>query len=131
MIAANVLALADRGPTLVHAHAAHLQRPQSSMRMGGDPVRWWSAGAIVGARLGAGYAVVGTALGTFHAHGVGAPAPDTLEGLLHGLPGARSLLDPRRAPGGLAARVSPWFGYAPLDPAQVADLDAIAYVRDA
>ena len=29
-----------------------------------------------------------------------------------------------------AARVSPWFGYAPLDPAHVANTDGIVFVKD-
>ena len=28
-------------------------------------------------------------------------------------------------------RVSPWFGYAPVDPAQVASKDGIVFVKDA
>jgi erythromycin esterase-like protein len=58
MMAANLLAIAERGPALVHAHLAHLQLSESSMRMGGEPLGWWSAGAIAAARLGEGYAVL-------------------------------------------------------------------------
>jgi hypothetical protein len=58
MMAANLLAIAERGPALVHAHLAHLQLSPSSMRMGGDPLEWWSAGAIAAAQLGDGYAVL-------------------------------------------------------------------------
>ncbi|WP_248294137.1 erythromycin esterase family protein [Actinoplanes sp. TBRC 11911] len=58
MMAANLLAIAERGPALVHAHLAHLQLNVSSMRMGGPPLRWWSAGAIAAAHLGEGYAVL-------------------------------------------------------------------------
>ena len=29
-----------------------------------------------------------------------------------------------------AARVSPWYGYAPLDPAHLASMDAIVFVKD-
>ncbi|MFB9238255.1 erythromycin esterase family protein [Plantactinospora siamensis] len=136
MMAANLLALAERGPTLVHAHNAHLQRDRSTMRLWQGPVRWWGAGAIVAARLGAGYAFVATALGTIRHRGVPTPEPDTLEGLLYALPDDRSLLDARRLAAAVevvrpAARVSPWFGYAPLDPAQVARADGILYVKDA
>jgi erythromycin esterase-like protein len=55
MMAANLLAIAERGPALVNANNGHLQRHKSSMRMG-EPVEWWSAGAIVSAQLGAEYA---------------------------------------------------------------------------
>src|SRR3954454_3716047 len=47
MMAANLLAVAERGPALVHAHNGHLQRDRSTMWMGGRSLEWWSAGAIV------------------------------------------------------------------------------------
>ncbi|WP_229401573.1 erythromycin esterase family protein [Micromonospora okii] len=136
MMAANLLAVAERGPALVYAHHAHLQRHESTMRMWQGPVRWWSAGAIVDARLGQEYAVLATALGTIRHHGVSTPPPDTVEGLLYALPQDRYVVDVRRLAAALgdvppAARVSPWFGYAPLDPAHLAGNDAIVFVRDA
>ena len=136
MMAANLLAIAERGPALVHAHNGHLQRDQSSMRMGGQRVEWWSAGAIASAQLGEGYAFMATALGTIRRHGVETPPPDTLEGLLYALPGDRCVLDARQLAGVLgdlrpAPRVSPWFGYAPLDPAHVASMDGIVFAKDA
>jgi erythromycin esterase-like protein len=136
MMAANLLAIAARGPALVHAHNSHLQRDKSSMRMGGQRLEWWSAGAIVNARLGDGYAFLATALGTIRHHGVQTPPPDTLEGLLYALPDDRYVVDARRLAAILddvapAARVSPWFGYAPLDPAQVVNTDGIVFVKDA
>ncbi|MFF2198663.1 erythromycin esterase family protein [Streptomyces sp. NPDC058157] len=135
MMADNLLALAERGPVLVFAHNAHLQRERSSMRMGGTPLEWWSAGALVDARLGREYAFVATAVGTIRHHGVDAPPPDTVEGLLHALPQDRPLVDPRGLAAALGAtppgpRVSPWFGYAPLDPAHLAAVDGLVYVRD-
>jgi erythromycin esterase-like protein len=136
MMASNLLALAERGPTLVNAHNGHLQRDKSSMRMAGQPLEWWSAGAIVSARLGQDYSVIATALGTIGDHGVPAPAPETVEGLLYALPQDRYLVDGRRLAAILgdatpAPRVSPWFGYAPLDPARLASHDGIVFVRDA
>ncbi|GAA0806941.1 erythromycin esterase [Spirilliplanes yamanashiensis] len=133
MMAANLLALAGRGPVLVHAHNSHLQRDPSSMRMGGEPVRWWSAGAIAGTYLGDDYAVLATAVGTIHHRGVGVPPPDTVEGLLYAQPGDRRLADPRglAAAAGRDARVSPWYGYAPLDPAHLPNYDGIVFLRDA
>ncbi|WP_370410765.1 erythromycin esterase family protein [Streptomyces fradiae] len=134
MMAENLLALADRGPVLVYAHNSHLQREKSTMRMGGDPLEWWSAGAQVSARLGAEYAFLPTALGTLRHQGVDTPAPDTLEGLLHEqLPPTPSLVDARRLAATLTlpeARVSPWFGYAPLDPAHLGAADGLVFVRD-
>jgi erythromycin esterase-like protein len=136
MMAANLLALAERGPALVYAHNGHLQRDKSTMRMGGLPLAWWSAGAIVSARLGEGYAFLATALGTIRHQGVDAPPPDTVEGLLYALPQQCCLVDPRRLAAALAGatpapRVSPWYGYSPLDPAHLASIDGIVFVKDA
>ncbi|MEO3928826.1 erythromycin esterase family protein [Micromonosporaceae bacterium B7E4] len=136
MMAANLLAIAERGPALVHAHNGHLQRDKSAMRMGGLPLEWWSAGAIVSAQLGEGYAFLATALGTIRHHGVQTPPPDTIEGLLYALPEDRYVVDARRLAAILgdvtpAPRVSPWFGYSPLDPAHLASDDAIVFVKDA
>jgi len=135
MMAANLLALAERAPTLVHAHNAHLQRDKSTMRMGDLPLEWWSAGAIVSARVGEGYAFLPTALGTIRHQGVDAPPPDTVEGVLYALPQQHCLIDARRLAATLADtrpahRVSPWYGYSPLDPAHVAGSDGIVFVKD-
>ncbi|MFH8886123.1 erythromycin esterase family protein [Streptomyces californicus] len=135
MMAENLLALAERGPVLAHAHNAHLQRDISSMRMGGARLEWWSAGSLVNARLGEEYRFLATAFGTLRHQGVGAPPPDTLEGALYGH-GAESCLV---GAAGLAAalgspcpgpRPSPYFGYAPLDPAHLARIDGVVFMRD-
>ncbi|MEI8410727.1 MULTISPECIES: erythromycin esterase family protein [unclassified Kribbella] len=132
MMAANLLALAERGPTLVSAHNGHLQRDKSTMRMGGLLSEWWSAGAIVSAQLGDEYAVLATALGTIRHQGVDTPPPDTIEGLLYALPEDRYLVDARRlADVTPVPRVSPWYGYSPLDPAHLASNNGILFVKDA
>ncbi|AIR96371.1 erythromycin esterase family protein [Streptomyces glaucescens] len=135
MMARNLLALAARGPVLVHAHNSHLQRARSTIRMDGKPVQWWGAGALVSAELGDEYAFVATALGTIRHRGVDTPPPDTLEGLLYALPEDRCVIDAPRLAARFgdarpAPRVSPWFGYAPLDPARLADVDGMVFVRD-
>ncbi|MEU7468672.1 erythromycin esterase family protein [Streptomyces sp. NPDC044984] len=136
MMAGNLLALAERGPVFVHAHNSHLQRDRSTMRMWDHPLlEWWSAGALVSARLGEQYAFLATALGTIRHHGVDTPPPDTLEGLLYALPEDRRLIDASRLATALAdarpaPRVSPYFGYAPLDPAHLTRTDGVVYVRD-
>jgi erythromycin esterase-like protein len=129
MMAANLLAIADRGPALVNAHNGHLQRDKSSMRMGDRPVEWWSAGAIVSAHLGEKYAFLATALGTLRHQGVDAPPPDTVEGVLYAHPADRYVTDARSL-GTALGRVSPWYGYAPLDPAHLAGIDGIVFVKD-
>ncbi|MER5730650.1 erythromycin esterase family protein [Streptomyces sp. NPDC002138] len=135
MMAHNLLAVAARGPAFVHAHNSHLQRRKSTMQMWEGPVEWWSAGALVSARLGEEYAFVATALGTIRHQGVDTPPPDTVEGLLYTLPESRYVVDAPRLASALAAtrpapRVSPWLGYAPLDPAHLADSDAIVFLKD-
>ncbi|MET7702502.1 erythromycin esterase family protein [Streptomyces sp. NPDC005485] len=135
MMAENILALAERGPALLHAHNGHLQRDMSTMRMGEKPVQWWGAGALVSARLGEEYAFVATALGTLRHQGVDTPAPDTVEGLLYALAEDCCVVDASRlsaAVGDLrpASRLSPWFGYSPLDPAHLATTDGLVFVRD-
>ncbi|NUS84533.1 MAG: erythromycin esterase family protein, partial [Streptomyces sp.] len=135
MMADNLLAVVERGPVLIHAHNSHLQREKSTMQMWQGPVEWWSAGALVSAHLAEGYAFVATALGTIRHQGVDTPPPDTLEGLLYALPEDRYLVDTPQLATSLAdprpaARVSPWFGYAPLDPARLADYDGIVFVKD-
>ncbi|WP_433544802.1 erythromycin esterase family protein [Streptomyces sp. CA-294286] len=136
MMADNLLALAERSPVLAHAHNSHLQREKSTMRMWDHPLlEWWSAGALVRARLGEQYAFVATALGTIRHRGVDTPPQNTLEGLLHALPEDRFLLDARRLSAFLGdtpprPRESPWFGYAPLDPTHLPRIDALAFLRD-
>ncbi|QXJ19668.1 erythromycin esterase family protein [Actinomadura graeca] len=136
MMAANLLAVAERGPVLVNGHNGHLQRDESTMRMGGLPVAWWSAGAIVSAHLDEGYAFLATALGTIRHRGVGDPPSDTVEGLLYALPGDHCVVDARRLSAAFAdarpaPRTSPYYGYAPLDPAHLPGHDGIVFVRDA
>jgi erythromycin esterase-like protein len=133
MMAANLLAIAERGPALVNANNGHLQRDKSRMQMGGQPLEWWSAGAIVSAHLGEEYAFLATALGTIRHHGVETPPPDTIEGLLYALPEDRYIVDACQLATVLSdvkPRVSPWFGYAPLDPTHVAGYDGIVFVKD-
>ncbi|MFF0047035.1 erythromycin esterase family protein [Streptomyces sp. NPDC005498] len=135
MMAHNLLAVAARGPALVHAHNSHLQREQSTMRMGGMPLEWWSAGVLVSAQLGEEYAFMATVLGTIRHRGVDTPPPDTVEGLLYALPEDRCVIDAPRLATALGdtrpvPRVSPWFGYAAFDPAHLADSDGIVFVKD-
>ena len=135
MMADNLLALAERGPTLVSAHNGHLQRNKSTMRMGDLALEWWGAGALVSAHLGEGYGFLATALGTIRHQGVDTPAPDTVEGLLYSLPEDRCIVDAPRLATVLgemrpASRVSPYYGYSPLDPVHLAEIDGIVFVKD-
>ncbi len=135
MMAANLLALAERDPVLAFAHNLHLKRDKSVMRLGDLRPEWWGAGSILSAHLGEEYAFLATALGTIRHQGVDTPPPDTLEGVLYDLPGDRCLLDAHRLATALgdpppAPRVSTWFGYAPLDPAHLTGTDGVVWVKD-
>ncbi|MEU5938249.1 erythromycin esterase family protein [Micromonospora sp. NPDC047548] len=124
----------DRGPTLVFAASAHLQRQLSRWEQAGPILAWWSAGAIAATRLGDAYAFIATALGAAPDKEIGVPAPDTVEGLLAGLPHERYLLDgPRLAAvaGHSSPRAGfpPAAGYFPLEPAHLAEAEGVAFLR--
>jgi len=112
MMAENLAAIAEReerrGPTLVFAHNRHLQRDLSTWQLADRAlewrsVEWWSAGALVDARLGDRYAFLACALGSAPGRGLADAAPDTLEGFLSGLPESRSLFRTDRLRDALAA----------------------------
>ncbi|WP_188187727.1 erythromycin esterase family protein [Nonomuraea sp. SYSU D8015] len=139
MMAGNLEAIAEHGPTLVYAQNRHLQRHKSTWELPGLPVEWWSAGSIVSARLGDRYAWLASALGTVRHQGLGVPHPDTVEGLLYTLPGSGYVVD---APGLAAALdgegrkpalrtdMSADYLYFPLEPDHLAECDGLIFVKD-
>ncbi|MGW4424558.1 erythromycin esterase family protein [Streptosporangium sp. NPDC004631] len=131
MMASNLRAVAGQGPALVFAHNIHLQRNKSLIRLGDLPLEWWSAAAITEAHLGDRYAFLASAFGTV---GDNTPPPDTVEGILSTLPWDRSLIDARRLAEAVtepAPRVSHDFAYFPLDPAQLATIDGVVFLKQA
>lgn len=131
MMAANLRAVAERGPALVFAHNLHLQRNKSLMPFGDQVLEWWGAGAIAEAHLGDRYAFLASVLGTV---GDDTPSPDTVEGILSTLPWEHSLVDARRLAGAVAKpapRVSPDFRYFPLDPARLDMIDGLVFLKQA
>lgn len=86
MMADNLLVVAERGPALVSGHNGHLLREKSTMRMGGRPVEWWSAGAIVNAHLGEAHGFLATA--PAGQCPIGPAAGSSLVSLLRLLPGS-------------------------------------------
>ena len=129
---------ARRGPTLAFAHNRHLQKDQSRWLLpegwgplAGRTLEWWSAGAIIGTRLGDRYAFAATTFGT---RGSDVPQPDTLEGLLSALPDARAVIDPGRLAAVLDRKPTPRVPadhtYLPLDPATTDQTDAIVFVKE-
>ncbi|MEU8272595.1 erythromycin esterase family protein, partial [Sphaerisporangium sp. NPDC049002] len=131
MMAANLRAVAGQGPALVFCHNLHLQRNKNLMPFGDQFVEWWSAGAITEAHLGDRYAFLASAFGTA---GEDTPPPDTVEGILSTLPWDHSLVDARRLAEAVtkpAPRVSHDFAYFPLDPAQLAAIDGVVFLKRA
>jgi erythromycin esterase-like protein len=138
MMADNLLAIlagqADRGPTMAFAHIRHLQRDKSRIRMGELALEWWSAGAIAGTRLGAEYAFVAMVAGTVPEREIGVPSPDTLEGVLHALPGDRYVLDSADLTAALhgtelVPRTDLDYRHNPLNPDQLAHTDGVVYLK--
>jgi erythromycin esterase len=76
-----------RGKVLAFAHNSHLQRGQAQMQAGTDVYTWWPAGSHLDAMLGPRYAVIGSAVGTSEANGIGQPEAGTLEARLTAVPG--------------------------------------------
>jgi erythromycin esterase len=133
MMAENLRALADRGPTLVFAHNQHLRTGATSISMGPTTLRWQATGAHLADRFGSDYRVVACAFGDAVRHGIPEPEPDTVEGALHrGLPPGNHLLSapalqalvPRHA-----TRRSPNFRYIPIDDTLLAEVDQVLFLR--
>ncbi len=76
-----------RGKVLVFAHNSHLKRGKSQWQLGPNLLSWWPAGAHLNVTFGSRYAVIGSAVGTSEANGIGQPEPGTLESLLASSPG--------------------------------------------
>ncbi len=130
LMAENLLAIrsveAHRGPTVVFAHNAHLQRQLSTMTTAGTDLSWAGAGAIVSSLLGDRYAVVVGSLGASPALGIEAPAPSTYEGRLqHDTALPRYVRASDIEP---AERRTHDYRYFPLDDATVAHADAVLHI---
>ena len=93
------------GKLCLFAHNSHLQRGPAQWQLGPELNTWWPAGAHLAARLGAGYAVIGTALAAAPAQGVGPAEPGTLEAALASGPGPARLVPVPRDP---ALATAPW-----------------------
>lgn len=122
---------ADRGPTLVFANNAHLQRNPSHMTMGPMELDWHSAGAVVHSLVGADYALILGSLGRDETFDLPEPEPGTYEGFLQTRITDRGLIAPIEIP---TARTrddhSPGHGYFPLDRASIDAADAILHIHD-
>ncbi|MFI5713726.1 erythromycin esterase family protein [Kribbella sp. NPDC051620] len=115
---------AERGPTLVFAHNAHVQRMTEPNR------EWYSAGSIVAELLGERYAVIAGSLGSSETLGLAEPAPDTYEGALQrgvttwGLIPASAI-----QPALTRTDIDPRRGYFPLDQGLLDQVDAVLHIQ--
>lgn len=129
MMADNLLAIVAReqrrGPSLVFAHNAHLQRAHPPLDA--DDVSWPSAGALVGLTLGERYVFLATD-GSPHSD------PGTLQGVLaeattrralFPAPALRAALPPSIGTGQPIVR-----GHLPLIPAELDGADAVIFIAD-
>jgi erythromycin esterase-like protein len=121
----------DRGPVLVSANNAHLQRHPSLWDThweGQDlAARWNGAGSIVSPLLGDKYVYVAGSLGASGPVGLGQPEPGTYEERLG--PETGILAPP--AGDGLRERVTDLLGYFPLDTTTIETCDAILHIGSA
>ncbi|RKT54251.1 erythromycin esterase family protein [Saccharothrix australiensis] len=138
MQADNLLAIVDReqgrGPGLVFAHNAHLQRTRSHMALSHAPMgegraSWWSAGALVGLALGERYLFLASDANP-------RPAPGTLQGALAEATTRRSLFPTRELRAALPPSVGadePFLpGHLPLHPTASGPegADAVIFIAD-
>ncbi|HWS32676.1 MAG TPA: DUF6194 family protein [Actinoplanes sp.] len=117
----------DRGPVLLWAHNAHLQRGVSTWETHWEGVdmaaEWSGAGSIVSALLGERYVLVVGSLGASGLAGLGEPEPGTYEESL----GSETGIFPPPA-GDLVDRRTEVLGHFPLTGALAAGADAILHI---
>jgi erythromycin esterase len=76
-----------RGKVLVFAHNTHLKRGKVQWQWGNETVNWWPVGSHLHELFGRRYAVIGSAIGSSPANGIGQPEAGTLEARLTSTPG--------------------------------------------
>src|SRR5260370_10344047 len=76
-----------RGNVLVFAHNSHLKRGKVQWQWGNETVIWWPGGSHLHELFGRRYAVIGSAVGSSPANGIGQPEAGTLEARFTSAPG--------------------------------------------
>ncbi|SDT78751.1 DUF6194 family protein [Actinoplanes derwentensis] len=118
----------DRGPTMVFAHNAHLQRPSSSWETHWEGVdmaaEWSGAGSIVSALLGERYVFIAGSLGASGLAGLDEPEPGTYENRL----GPSTGVFPPPPADGLHDRETEVLGHFPLTGSLAGTSDAILHI---
>lgn len=91
MMAENLAYIASReqgrGNVLVFAHNTHLKRGKVQWQWGNETVSWWPVGSHLHEMFGRRYAVIGSAVGSSPANGIGQPEAGTLEARFTSAPG--------------------------------------------
>lgn len=139
MMADNLTAIAaaeaDRGPTLVFAHNAHLKRTPAGLHLAyldlDVELTWWSAGAIAATRLGRRYSVIASDFGSVD--GVPDAGPESLHAFLADSTPDRALypantLTTLAEQRNLTARTDAPYYYGPLAPHDLTGVDAVAFI---
>src|SRR6266851_6115890 len=76
-----------RGNVLVFAHNSHLKRGKVQWQWGNETVIWWPVGSHLHEMFGRRYAIIGSAVGSSPANGIGQPEAGTLEARFTSAPG--------------------------------------------
>jgi erythromycin esterase len=76
-----------RGNILIFAHNSHLKRGKVQWQWGNETVSWWPVGSHLHELFGRRYAVIGSAVGSSPANGIGQPEAGTLEARFTSAPG--------------------------------------------
>ena len=126
-----------RGKVLAFAHNSHLKRGKAEWQLGTDLLAWWPAGSHLNEMLGPRYAVIGTAVGSSVANGIGQPEPGTLEARLTAVPEPGLFIPTHKGQGLPASEIASLPTrtgsmknptYFPLTPQSFTDFDWLAFL---
>ena len=125
-----------RGKVLAFAHNSHLKRGKAEWQLGTDLLIWRPAGSHLNEMLGPRYAVIGTAVGSSVANGIGQPEAGTLEARLTAMPEPALFIPTHKGQGLPASEIASLptrFGsmknptYFPLTPQSFTDFDWLVF----
>jgi len=126
-----------RGKVFAFAHNRHLQQGKAEWQLGPQLLRWWPAGAHLGAMLGDDYVVIGTGVGVSAENGIGQPEAGSLEALFASQPESALFIPTHQAEGLPASEINSLAprsgsrknpGYFSFDAATFTDFDWLAFV---
>ncbi len=95
-----------RGKVLAFAHNSHLKLGKAEWQLGTYALSWWPAGAQLHEIFGPCYAVIGSAVGTSDANGIGQPEAGTLEAWLTASPGPGRFIPTHKGQGLPASEIA-------------------------